>query len=331
MNVRFAVQLIGVFVLSACFLGRGTAQNSGDAGQPLRSDASANGSKQNLLLQIAALEADARQAKAAHSEDIVLARIYARLGLYCRAAAQWGRSEAATERSVALFRRSGEPGGELAVALSQLGTLHAAMGKFREAEKEEQEALQLREKVGDRLQIARSWDDIAAISFAQHKLGRARDFARKAMDEFSVNPRAIPLDRISAGYGLAEALCLLKECASAVRYLKEALDEAKATLPPDDLPIAIGEFLLGFAYWKSGDMSNADGFMRTGTDAMSKRLDWAHPSYLAALTQYAKFLKQNRQVEAANLVERRIRQAETVVDFSTLQSGQGASGFAGLK
>ena len=137
MNMRFAVQLIVVFALSACFLGRGTAQNGGDASQLLRNDASADGSKQSVLLQIAAVEAHARQAEAAHSEDAVLGRIYARLGLYCREAAQWGRSEAATERSVALFRRSGEPGGELAVALSQLGTLHAAMGKFREAEKEE--------------------------------------------------------------------------------------------------------------------------------------------------------------------------------------------------
>jgi tetratricopeptide (TPR) repeat protein len=328
MKVRFAVHFIVVFVLSACSFAR--AQNSGDAGQPSRSDGSASGSKQNLLHQIAALETDARQAEAAHAEDVVLGRIYARLGLFCREVAQWGRSEVATKRSVALFRRSGGAG-ELAAALSQLGTLHAAMGRFREAEKEEQEALQLREKVGDRLQIARSWDDIAAISFEQHKLERARDFARKAMDEFSVNPKAIALDRISARYGLAEALCLLKECTSAVPYLKEALEEAKATLPPDDLPIAIGEFLLGFAYWKSGDMSNADGPMRTGTDAMGKRLDLGHPAYLAALTQYAKFLKENRQVEAANLVERRIRQAETVVDVSTIQSGQGAFGFAGLK
>jgi hypothetical protein len=59
--------------------------------------------------------------------------------------------------------------------------------------------------------------------------------------------------------------------------LKEVVDEAKATLAPDDLSIANGEFLLGYAYWKSGEMSLADSYMQMGTDAMNVRLSWGHP------------------------------------------------------
>jgi uncharacterized protein HemY len=100
------------------------------------------------------MEEGARQAEKEKVGDIKLGRIYVQLGLLCMSAAQWPRAEAATEHSVALFHRAGDSDGELAVILSQLGTL----GKLREGEKEEQEALQLREKLGDRLEIARSWD-----------------------------------------------------------------------------------------------------------------------------------------------------------------------------
>ncbi len=331
MNILLMVKLVVVFVLSACILGQWTAQSQ-DTDKPTRSDSSAAGSyKQELMHRIAIMEDGARQAEKENRGDVKLGRIYAQIGQLCRSAAQWQRAEAATEHSVSLFRRAGEPNGELAVALSDLGTLHAAMGKFREGVKEEQEALRLREKLGDRLQIARSWVDIAAISFEERKFERARDFSQKAMEEFAVNPGAIAFDRISARYGLGEALCSLKECSSSVRYLKEAVDEAKATMPRNNLIIAIGEFHLGYAYWKSGEISLADEHMRSGTDAMSEQLGWGHPAYLAALTYYARFLKENQQTEAANVVERRIRQAEAVVDVHAIQSGQGAFGFAALK
>jgi hypothetical protein len=112
--------------------------------------------------------------------------------------------------------------------------------------------------------------------------------------------------------------------------LKAAIDEGKAKLQPDDLPIGVGGFLLGYACWKSGNVSDADRFMQEGTAAMSRQLGWGHPAYLSALKQYAQFLRENRQVEAANVVERRIRQAEAVVDVHSIQTSQGMFGFDGL-
>lgn len=85
---------------------------------------------------------------------------------------------------VSLLRQAAEPGPDLAMAISQLGSLHVAMGKLRVSEGEEQEALRLRLKIGDRLKIARSWNDLAVLSLAQHKYEKARDFAREALDEF---------------------------------------------------------------------------------------------------------------------------------------------------
>jgi hypothetical protein len=71
--------------------------------------------------------------------------------------------------------------------------------------------------------------------------------------------------------------------------------------------------------------------MARGTDKMSLQLGWGHPSYLKALRCYAQFLHENRQSEAANVVELRIRQAEAVVDVHSIQTAQGMFGVDGLR
>jgi tetratricopeptide (TPR) repeat protein len=214
----------------------------------------------------------------------------------------------------------------LATAISQLANLHVTMGKIRESEREDQEALRLRQDIGDPLQIARSREDLAILYLAKQKYEKARDLARQAEAEFVTNGRASALDRITARFALAEALCSLKDCPSAIPLLKAALDEAKATLRPDDFSVALSNFLLGYSYWKSGNMSEAAEYLERGTVQMNTQFGWGHPVYLRALRHYAQFLHENQQVEAANVVERRIRQVEAVVDVHSIQTAQGMFG-----
>jgi tetratricopeptide (TPR) repeat protein len=331
MKARLVVSPVLVLLLSACAPGQQMSQGVDEIGQPAHATANASAFKQQLTRRIALQMAAVRQAEAAHVTNVELSRIYGQLGLLYQDAAQWEQSEAALEHAVALLRPASEPAEDLAGALSQLGNLHILMGKLRESEKEDLEALKLRQSLGDQLQIARSLDDLSALFLMQHKFEKARDFGQQAMAEFVANGRATALDRISARFTLSRALCSIKDCASAIPLLKAALDEAKATLQPDDFPIGLGYFLLGYAYWKSGDMSRANEYMEQGTILMNAQLGWGHPAYLKALQCYAEFLHQNRNVEAANAVERRIRQAEAVVDVHSLQNGQGVFGFAGLK
>ena len=109
------------------------------------------------------------------------------------------------------------------------------------------------------------------------------------------------------------------------------IEEAKTMLQPGSFPIGFGNFLLGYAYWKSGNMLDAGPQFQEGTTAMSVQLGWGHPAYLAALRQYATFLKQNKQKDVANALELRIRQAESVVDVHSIQSSQGMFGMNGLR
>jgi len=331
MNVRLVASPVLVFLLSHYAPGQQMARGVDETGPAARVSANtAEATKQNLMRLVALAEAAVRQAEAAHESNVELSKKYVQLGLWYQNAAQWGRSEAALEHAVSLLRHPSGPDADLATAIGQLASLHVTMGKLRESEREDQEALRLGENLGDSLLIARSRDDIAILYLAKQKYQKARDLARQAEAEFVKNVRADVVDRITARFTLAQALCNLKDCPSAIPLLKAALDEAKAALHADDLSVALGTFLLGYGYWKSGNMAGAAEYMGRGAEQLNLQLGWGHPAYLKALKCYAKFLHENQQVEAANVVERRIRQAEAVVDVRSMQTAKGMIGIDGL-
>ncbi|HEY6375703.1 MAG TPA: hypothetical protein VIX90_09305 [Edaphobacter sp.] len=286
--------------------------------------------KQQLMHLIELREAAVQRAESAHVIDDHLAKIYEELGLLYADVAMWERSETNLEHAISLFRQSSEPTDELAKSLSGLGRVHVSIGKLRQGEKEEEEAVRIRESKGDPLLIARSRNDMAELYLAQHKFAKAKDAARQAIDEFVVNEKADAFDRISARYALGLALCASKDCPSAVAPLKEAIEEGKTTLHLRDFPLGLGAFLLGYAYWKSGNMAEAGPYMEQGTKIMNEQLGWGHPIYLVALRHYAQFLRENRRINEAEDVERKIRRAEAVVDVHSLQA-PGSFGIAGLR
>jgi tetratricopeptide (TPR) repeat protein len=282
-----------------------------------------------FLRQITVYEATAREARSAHASDITVAKVYGQLASCYGDAGMYEQSEAALEHAISLLRGHVESSRELADDLDYLGSLHGAMGKLRSAEREELESMQLWESVGDSLGIARSWNTLSGIYFQEHKYAISRDFARKALAEFSTDKEADFSDRVSARLKLAQALCHTKECPSAVPLLKDTVAMAKLAFRPNDFPVGEAEFLLGFAYWKTGDVAGASEFMEQGVAIMKEQMGWGHPAYLNALANYAQFLRENRRVEDAELVERRIRQTESVVDVHSLQTSKNVDGLVG--
>jgi tetratricopeptide (TPR) repeat protein len=217
MNVRLIASSIFAFLLFPFAHGQQAAAGGDEIAGRVRVEATPGAVfKQELAHQITRQEEAVRQAEGAHAPDVELASRYARLGALYETAAQWARSEAAVEHAVSLVRHAPEPSEELAAHLSQLGGLHVAMGKLREGEKEELEGLKLREKLGDRLQIARSWNDLAALFLARQKFEKARDVAQKAVAEFVANKQADVFDRTVARSALSVAMCYLKDCPSAI-------------------------------------------------------------------------------------------------------------------
>jgi len=331
MNARFVVSVV-LLLLSSNAPGQQVFESGTEIG--LAAPVAANSGvvfKQQLVHLITVAEARVRQLESDHVSGVQLSKAYDQLGLLYENAAAWERAEAALQRAVSAFGHPSEPSEDLATVLSDLGDLHIVMGKVRESEKEEFEALKIRQDLGDRLLVARSWNDLAVLNLKKQKFEKTIDFARRAEAEFVTNGKASVLDKISARLALAEALCSLKDCVSTIPMLKAAIAEATATLRSDEIPIGFGTYLLGYAYWKAGDISLAGEYLERGTTLMSARLGWGHPAYVKALSGYAEFLRENRRIEAAKVVERQIRQAQAVVDVHSIQTSQGMFGVNGLR
>lgn len=327
MNIRLVIAVI--LLLSSGAHGQQPLQGV-EEGKPMQVTATDSSQfKQRLLRQIALKETVVRQAESDHATTITLSKLYMELSLLYQQAAWWERSEAALAHTVSLLRGLPELSGDLATALNQLGKLHVLMGKRRESEKEEMEALKLRQGLGDRLQIAQSWNDLAVLYLKEQKFEKARDFAQQAEAEFTANRQASALDRVTVRSVLAESLCSLKDCASAIPLLKAALSEARTAFEPNNFTIGLCDYLLGDAYWKTGDIAAAEEHLKLGTTQMSAQLGWGHPVYLNALKDYALFLRETQRSEAANVVERQIRQAEAVVDVRAISGRRGTLSFDG--
>jgi tetratricopeptide (TPR) repeat protein len=324
MNVRLVVSVVLALSFSLSLAGQQIVQNTGQL-------VGAAAVKQEREFRISRLEDAARRGETTREPNIDLGKIYGQLGLLYQDVAQWARAEAALVRAVQLLRRDEDSKRELAKAISELGNLHVVMGRLRDGEKEGQEALRIAEELGDKLVIAQSWDDLAGLALAQHKYERARDFAQKAVAEFAANERSEPFDAISSRYTLALADCNLRDYGHAIPLLTDALDEAKTKMPPRDLPAGFGEFLLGYALWKSGGTSAAGTHLEEGIAIVKEQLGWGHPVYLRLLGHYAQYLRETRRVEAANDVMREIRRAEAVVDVRSLETRSALNGFDGLR
>jgi tetratricopeptide (TPR) repeat protein len=321
MNRRSSVSVILFLLVASCAYGQ-QQMAGGVSGLP---------SKQEVERQVARFEDAIRVRESAHASDQVLARIYMQVGLWYEDLAVWNRSEADLEHAVFLFRRASASNEELATALSNLGSMHVARGNLRDGEKEEMEALRLRQENKDSLQIARSESDLAALYLAQHKFEKAKDAAERSLHEVITNGRADNVDRTYGRYVYSMALCSTNNCPQAISVLKDAVADAKATMQPADFPIGYGEFFLGFAYWRSGDSASAAQYMGEGTTLMKEQLGWGHPIYLSALGRYAQFLRESQRGEEAKVIQREIQRAEAVVDVRTLETKASAFSFASLR
>jgi len=279
-----------------------------------------------LLRQIALYEAAAQRADTEHWTDESLVKIYSHLGGLYEDAAMYLKSEAAMRRAIALLRTGQQ--NELAAEIGHLAVLHIAIGELREAENEQLEALRVRESVREPLGIAQTWNDLADVYIKQRHYKKAMDYARRAMEVLGDDPKVDVAERILVRQTLAYALCGERHCAPAVPLLKDAIELAKSSFGADSLEVGVGDYLLGYACWQSGDLVDAAEWMERGTARMRVDMGWGHPVYVNAMSQYARFLRERGQVEAAVTAEREVRQAEAVVDVRSFTGRTGELGAA---
>ena len=285
--------------------------------------------KPELLRRIALYEAAERSAERAHPGMESMVRIYSNLAALYEDACMYSRSEEVMHREIAMLRSG--PQDELADAIGHLAVLHIAMGEMRQAEKDDFEALRIRESMGDPVGVALTWTGLADVDIKQRHYKQALDYAQRAMAVLAENPKVDVADRIVVRQTLAYALCGLKECGQAIPILKDAIEMEKSSYGADSLMVGTGYLSSRIHILANGDMEDAAELMARGTARMKVDLGWGHTIYLNAMTQYARFLRQRGQKEAAATAEREIKMANAVVDARSLTTSSSAFAAAGSR
>ena len=331
---RHVAFFAGVVVLAgvAVFAGEKAAGESENKAETRGGEVStATGwERPKLLKQITVYEDTVRQGEASHAPAGSLAKVYVQLASLYADVAMYPRAEEAIQRGIVLLRRDTESKqGELAAVIEDLATLHVSMGDLDKAQKEGQQALQLRLRDGDRVAIGASYRQLAALYLKRHSFRKSVEFGERAMDSIGAETSENADDWVAVRYTLAKALCENGSCGRAIPVLQQGIEQAKTSYGESSLPVGMGYFQLGVTYWRDGATVEAARWLERGVGLMKAELNWAHPTYVNALREYAKFLRKNGTEEAALVVEREVRQADAVVDVSRMAKMPG--GVSGLR
>lgn len=209
-----------------------------------------------------------------------------------------------------------------ATTLDRWGTMYAERGRYAEAENVEREALALRGAAGDAHGEGLSWMHLAMLALGRHELKPADRYAGMAVSRLA--PEREHLDTpASATLATPEEKMAALEYFALVRFAegkyKDAMPElrlarayARESHGEGSFPDAFLGFLLGKAYWKSGDTIHASALMKAGLDGVESQLGWGHATYISMLREYELFLRENgRTVEAAEMEAKRVRLVAT--------------------
>ena len=264
--------------------------------------------KEDLQKEIAAYEAASLQAETSHASTVQAGQLWSHLGTLYQDAGKYGQSERAFEHAMRLLTVAPVSKPDLATAIDNLGNLYMGTGNVKEAEHAELKALKMREDADLKSELPRSWYHLATLYLREHRSRKAREFAERSVNAFFSDANAAPEDKIGSLLILGSALRQSRQYAEAVAKLQSALQMAKETYGPDKFPTGFSAFLLGYTYWKNGDLASASELMQRGSDIIGKELGWEHPAYLSVLTQYAQFLRDEHKQDVAEAIELQVKQ-----------------------
>jgi tetratricopeptide (TPR) repeat protein len=250
-----------------------------------------------------------------------------KLAVLLQDAWSYQQSEAAYLQTIALLRAP-DP---LTVAdvFDHMGTMYVASGQLSKAESVERHALAIREHQHDQLGTGVSHMHLAMLLLSQNDLRSAQAEAQSAVSllvpEYAHLPgvsSASPEEKMTALIDLALVRCALGANQTAIPDLQTALQIAHQNYPDDSLPVGYLEFLLGHAFWQSGNFKDADAFMAKGVQKLASVIGWGHPTYLSTLRQYRAFLVETKQPDKARQVTAEIEKLDGSKNSFTVASGK---------
>jgi len=282
---------------------------------------------EELRKQIQQYEAISARADPPAMAPLAAGRIWSHLGQLYEDAGQYAQSETAFVRAIRLLKTVPGDDADLAGAIDGLGSLYMMRGDIQQAERAEQKALSIRQAKHLAADLAQSWFHLAALALRERQFEKARGYAQRAVEQLLQQPHPDPDEQINARFVLGLALCRLDRFPEAIAIMQSAMEIVKRTYAPSDFPYGFGSFLLGLAYWKSGDADTARDLMKTGSAVVENLLGINHPACVAIMAEYERYLRSTRQNQEARAVEDKLKQANGV---EGLRKGQGTLDIAAL-
>ena len=233
--------------------------------------------------------------------------IWSRLGTLYQDAGRYGQARQAYEHAMRLLTIAPISQPELAATIDSMGTLYMQTGNLKEAEQAEWKALHMRQAAALETQLPKSWYHLATLFLRERHAAKAEHFARRAVQAFSQDPNAVPEDRIGSLLVLGAATCQMHRCPEAITQFQTALGLTTTTYGAERYATGLNLFLLGYAYWKSGEPAAARSFIERGYAILTKEVGW-HPVYLCFMTQYAHFLRAQHERQEARAVEEELKE-----------------------
>lgn len=248
-----------------------------------------------------------------------------KLAVLLQDAGSYRQSEDAYRQTISLLRAP-DP---LVVAdvFDHMGTMYVASGQLSKADPVERHALAIRENQHDNLGAGVSHMHLAMLLLGQNNSQSAQTEAQTAVNllvpeyaHLTGTSSATPEEKMTALIDLAQVQSASGADQAAVPSLQWALQIAHQNYPDDSLPVGYIEFLLGHAYWKSGNPQDADKLMAGGVQKLAHVIGWGHPAYLGTLRQYEVFLVATKQRDKAQQVSAEIARLDGSKNSFTIAS-----------
>src|SRR5262249_25894224 len=151
-----------------------------------------------------------------------------------------------------------------AVTLTNLGSLYMMTGRYDAAENCSRRSLAVVEKLGDKLEIARTQGHLADVYLAMGKGKPAFRYSSLAAQSIATLPEATSTDKGSILISYAYASCLTSHCDEGLQAANEAMTIVQASFAAESFPAGQAHVARGYIEGKTGEAAAADEDLREG-------------------------------------------------------------------
>jgi Tfp pilus assembly protein PilF len=221
-----------------------------------------------------------------------LGRGYIILGVACQGAGDLANAQIAFENALQVLEHDREHPEDYASALETYAGLYSELGQLDVAGPMWRKALRLRERIGDHTGTVQSLTRLAELALARKRVREAQEYFQKASDEAKLASDLSDDDKAFFFETQGWLASAEHHAGAAIAAYQHALELTKRSRGEQHWLAGWERMLLGRAYEKFGDLTNASANMQTGLTILDHALGEKNPKYFTAELAYSRVLDQ---------------------------------------